>query len=228
MTTAANIIDDALQEIGVLGAGQTASAEDATLCLRKLNQLVQSWSNSRLMIPAMAQVSVTLTGAASYTIGPSGAVVAARPIRVESATATDSAGIDHPVGVVSREAFDSIAFKSATGGPPECVFYDKTATNGTLYVFPRSSGYTLTLDVLSLLTSFAGLSTTVTLPEGYERALYLTLADESAAAFGRTVSPDTRRRQAGAIKAIKRVNAEPMLLSIDGEEGTSFQFTRGF
>lgn len=227
MTTAAQIIDDALQEIGVLGAGQTAYAEDATLCLRKLNQILQSWSTGRLYVPYLAQVTVTLSGLASYTIGPAGAVVAARPIRVESASARDASGYDYDVSVKTREEYDGIAIKGTTGGPPECVFYDKTLTNGTLYVYPKGSGYTLTLDCLSLLTSFASVSTTLTLPEGYERALYLTLADESAAAFGRTVSPDTRRRQAGAIKAIKRINAEPMLLDID-TGGELFQIERGY
>lgn len=227
MTTAAQIIDDALQEIGVLGAGQTAPAEDATLCLRKLNQILQSWSTGRLYVPYLAQVTVTLSGLASYTIGPAGAVVAARPIRVESASARDASGYDYDVSVKTREEYDGIAIKGTTGGPPECVFYDKTLTNGTLYVYPKGSGYTLTLDCLSLLTSFASVSTTLTLPEGYERALYLTLADESAAAFGRTVSPDTRRRQAGAIKAIKRINAEPMLLDID-TGGELFQIERGY
>jgi hypothetical protein len=180
------------------------------------------------LVPYLAELSIPLTGAASYTIGPTGGTVAARPIRVESAKATDAAGTDYELYVYPRDLFDSIAVKDVDGGPPTFIFYDKTLPNGTVYVYPRASGYTLKMDCLTLLTAFAGTSTAFTLPEGYERALYLTLADEAAASFGRTLTPDQRRRQAAAVKSIRRVNAEPLLLSIDGESDQQFQIERGY
>lgn len=226
MATVANLIFDALAELGVVGAGDTVSAADYDFCLRKLNQALQRWSNRRLMQPEMAEVSVSLNGAASYTIGPTGNVVAARPLRIEGAIASDG-GVDYPVKVYTRDEWDAIAVKDVTGGPPEGIWYESSLTNGRVWVYPKSAGYTLKLDVLSLLTSFAAISDTVTLPEGYETALTLTLADDVATAYGKQTTPDTRRRLAAAMAAIRTTNAEPMYL-VTGMTGEDFQIERGY
>ena len=65
MTTAIELITDALTEIGVAEAGQSVAPEDAALGLRKLNQLMQRWTNARLTFPTLTIISVPLTGAAS-------------------------------------------------------------------------------------------------------------------------------------------------------------------
>lgn len=228
MTTAIDIITDALAENGVVGAADPVSAEDATFCLRKLNQLLQRLSNSRQTIPALTQISVTLTGAESYTIGPTGGVVAARPIRVASATATDAGGVEYPVDVLPQEEYDAIAVKAVLGGPPDMVWYESTTPNGRVYVYPRASGYTLKLDCLVLLASFATTTTDVTLPEGYESLLVLMLADDIAAAYGKQTSQDTRRRLKAALTAVKTTNAEKLYLSAGMGAGSDFQFERGY
>jgi hypothetical protein len=226
MATAADIIFDALAENGVVGASDTVPAEDAAFCLRKLNQAVQRWSNARLMLPTLTEISVTLTGLQSYTIGPTGTTVAARPLKVVGATATDINGVSYPVKVWTRPEWDSIAVKDVTGGPPTVVWYDATNTNGRIYVYPKSDGYTLSLDCYTLLTSFE-MSTSVTLPEGYETALMLTLADDIASAYGKQSKPDTRRRLAAAMSLIKATNAEPLYLS-GGIGGEEFMIERGY
>ena len=227
MTTALDIITDALQELGVVGAGDAVEPEDAALGLRRLNQVLQTWANSRLTLPALVEISVTLTTAQTYTIGPSGGTVAARPVRVNSAKARDSAGTEHPVGVINAAQWDEIAVKDVSGGPPLYVWYQATNTNGTANVYPKASGYTLLLDCQTLLTSFASTATTFSLPDGYEAALYLTLADSLASSYGKQLTQDTRRRMAGAVSAIKRTNTEPLLLCIDGG-GEDYQIERGF
>ena len=228
MTTAIELITDALTEIGVAGAGQSIAPEDAALGLRKLNQRIQLWANARLTLPVLTTISVPLTGAASYTIGPSGAVVAARPVKINSATAVDAGGTEYGVNVLPRELWDSITVKAVDGGPPCDVWWDAQPTNGRIYVYPRSTGYTLKLACQTLLTSFATTATAVTLPDGYETALSLTLADDLAASYGKQVSPDTRRRCAGAMRAIKRTNAEPLLLSIEAQSSGDYQIERGY
>lgn len=228
MTTALDLITDALQEIGIVGAGQAVAAEDAAHGLRKLNQLLQRWVNQRLTFPTLTEISVPLTGAASYTIGPSGVVVASRPVVVNSATATDSAGTEYAVNILPRELWDAIAVKDVDGGPPCDIWYDAQPTNGRVYVFPKSSGYTLKLDCQVLLYSFATTATSVTLPEGYETAIGLQLADDLAPSYGKQLSPDSRRRAAAAMKQIKRSNTEPLLLSIDAMSSGEFMIERGY
>lgn len=227
MTTALEIITDALMEIGAHDLGQSVPAEDAAFALRHLNRLAQSWSNTRLMIPVLTEISVPLDGSASYTIGPTGDVVAARPISVDAAIATDGAGTDYDVRVYSRELWDSIPVKASTGGPPDCIWYEATQTNGTVYVYPRCSDYTLKLRAKTNLTTFT-LSGTVTLPEGYESALVYCLAKQLAGAYRQPVTQDLKEKAAGAVSAIKRTNSEPVLMNLGLSSSELFNIERGY
>lgn len=226
MTTAATIIADALAEIGAIGAGDAVAPNDASLALRKLNQIAQRWANTRLMIPALTEIAVTLNGAASYLVGPGGATVTLRPVKVNSATATDANGTEYPVEVLTRDRWDAIAVKNVTGGPPSLVWYEPVNTNGRIHVYPKASGYTLKLDCQVLLTTFA-LASDISLPDGYESALTLTLAVDCAGAFGVKASQDLRMRAMGARAAIHRTNTEPLWLSIDSG-GEPFMIERGY
>jgi hypothetical protein len=229
VTTALNIITDALQENGIVGAGQTPSNEDISLCLRRLNQILERWSNQRLAFPVLSEVSVTLNGAASYTIGPSGAdVTAARPIRVTHATHIGTDSIESPIRVLTQEQWDAIPLKSIDGGPPDSIWYSASVTTGRVYVWPKGDSGTLKLDVLSLLTSFATQATTCTLPPGYESALYLTLACDTRGAYSLPPDADLRARAKGACSVLKRTNYEPVYLNIEQAGENSGMIERGF
>lgn len=227
MSTGLDIITDALQELGIVGAGQSVSAEDAALCLRRLNQVVQRWSNMRLFFPVLTEISITLDGSASYLVGPGGATVTARPNRIMSATAIDSGGLEYPVDIISRREWDSIVQKDVTGGPPEYIWHEALSTNSAVHVYPKASSYTLKLDCQVLLSSFT-FAGDVTLPEGYESALVLTLAYDVAGAFGVPVRPDLMRKQSAAVRAIKRTNAEPVILTSERATDEPAEIERGY
>jgi hypothetical protein len=227
MTTALQLIEDAFAQANLAETGQDLSAEDAALGLRTLNRLMGKWSNLRLFFPVLAEYSVPLTGAASYTIGPTGGVVGLRPLKVNSATATDAGGMEYPVKILTREQWDAISVKSVTGGPPSCIWYSADTTNGRVYAYPISTGYTLKIDCQALLTSFE-LATDVTLPDGYEAAIVPTLADELCSSFGINTPGDVLRRAAGAVRAIKRTNTEPLQSTHDLATGSTFIIERGY
>lgn len=230
MTTALDLITDALSEIGVIGVGQSVPAEDAALSLRYLNRMVQRWSNTQMMMPVVAQVSVTLNGALSYTIGPSGAdVTAARPISVVGAYSEDAGGIRYDCDVLSRQEWNAIGDPQTAGGPPDGVYYERTAgTTGRIYTHPKSTGYTLKLDCLSLITSYT-LLTSVTLPPGYESAIVLSLAEDLCGPFGKRADLDLKMRAKGARMVVKRTNAEPLLLKQELAAGEEYyEIERGY
>ena len=227
MTTALELISDAHAEIGALGVGQSLNANDAALGLRLLNRLMQRWANTRLAIPVASEISVPLTGAASYSIGPSGDVVAARPVRLVSAIATDGSGTDYVVSVYPRDMWDEIAVKDVTGGPPAAIWYEAVNTDGVVHVLPQSSGYTLKVRGQPVLQVFADLSEALLLPDGYEAAIVYSLARDLCGAFERPVSADLARKQAGAVAAIKRTNTEPLLLKV-GLADQPFMIERGY
>lgn len=208
MTTALEIITDALGELGVVGAGQSVSANDSTLGLRYLNRIFERWSNMRLLQPVLTQLSVTQTGAASYTLGPGGSPTT-RPIKVLSATYVDTGSTEYPVQLITRAQWDAIPNKADTGSYPGRIWYAPELTNGVLYAYPRVSSGALKLDCLTTMQALA-LAGTLTLPPGYEAAIVPALADDLSASYGRQVSPDVRRRAAGALAALKRTNQEPI------------------
>jgi hypothetical protein len=210
MTTAITLIGDALGELGLIGTGQTVDAHDSALGLRYLNRLFERWSNMRLLQPVLTQISVTMTGAASYLIGPGGATVTARPIKVLSVTYVDTGSLENPVSILTREQWDAIPNKADTGSYPACVWYAPEVTNGVLYVHPKPSAGALKVDCLTVMQALA-LSDTLTLPAGYESAIVPTLADDIASQFGRSTPPDVRRRAVGAVRALKRTNHEPVM-----------------
>jgi hypothetical protein len=225
MSTALDIITDALQEIGVVDAGGTVAPEDAAFCLKRLNQILQTWANSRLTFPVLTKISVPMTTAMTYAIGPTGG--ATRPVKVVSAVLRDSDGQDSPVDILNAAEWSAI-YQKTSGGPTTAVWYQATNTDGTLNVYPQSAGYTLILDAQTLLTSFASTATAVTLPEGYETALMLALVDSIAGAYRQPVSADQRRRLAGAMSAVKRTNTEPLYLCIEGAGGDDYEIERGY
>lgn len=230
MANAQTIITDALLEIGVLGPADSLPPEDAALGLRKLNQILQRWSNLRLMLPVLTQINVPLNGGQIYSIGPSGDVVALRPLRVMSASSVDNFGTEYPCNVINQELWNSISVKNVVGGPVSDVWYEATNTDGRIHVYPKAaSNYSLHLQCMVLLDSFT-LSEDVALPEGYETALTLTLADDLASSYGRQSSPDLRRRATAAVRVVKRTNSEPLLMGTEAGmvQQRRFRIERGY
>lgn len=227
MTTALEIITDAMTEIGAHDLGQSVSAEDASLGLRKLNQLLQRWSNSPGLFPVLPETSITMTGAASYTVGPTGGTVSARPLRIDRATFV-LGDVEYPVNVLSRQEWDGIAVKDVTGGPVSDIWYDAANTDGRVYVYPKADAGTLKLDAPTLLSSFGGLTSTLTLPAGYESAIVLTLAIDLAGSFRLPVTQELRARATGAVRVLKRMNAEPLLVSTGLTGHQDFEIERGY
>jgi hypothetical protein len=214
MTQAIDLITDALGEIGVADAGQTLSPNDSALGLRVLNRLFGRWSNMRLLQPVLDELSVTMTGAPSYTLGPGGSPVRARPLKALSATFVDTGGLEYPVDILSRAQWDEIPNKADTGSYPSRIWYAAENTDGIVYVWPKCSSGTLKLDVLTNMQAMA-LSDALTLPDGYEAAIVPTLADDLAAQYGINTPPDVRRRAVGAVRALKRTNHEPVIAAIE-------------
>ena len=94
MTTVRELVNDALLEIGVADDANNVPAEQAAHGLRVFNRMLGKWSQRSLLRPTLLNVSVPLTGAGSYTIGPAGDVVAARPIKVMAASYINASGND--------------------------------------------------------------------------------------------------------------------------------------
>lgn len=222
MATAQQIINQSLRILGVIGAGETAPAEDSSDALTALNSLLTSLSTQRLAIYAEALDSLTLTPAQkAYTIGTSGSPdwSTARPIKVSSAFLRVGNN-DYPIQVIDQSTYDGYVDKDVQSDMPNRLFYDMTYPNGTVYLYPSpSAANTLYIRSMKLLESFATLSETVDLPTGYDRMLKWALARELSAEYGKPISPDIERNYLESLSDLKRINAQPIfgnLLELTG------------
>jgi hypothetical protein len=212
MATAQTIIDRALRLIGALESGESASGNEATDALTALNAMISSWQNERLYVYAMVDTALTLTiSDASYTVGPSANFnVSPRPTKIEDIYVRD-ADIDYPVQLVDFERWDAIPDKSVTSDLPDTAYYNPTYTTGTLQLWPvPSKAVSLHIVTWSTLAEFASAGTSVSLPQGYERALAYGLAVELAPEYGKEASQTVLRTASEAIANIKRANNPTM------------------
>ena len=205
MTIAQTIITDALKEIGVLSEGDTPTNDMLTDALRNLNRLLDILSNDASFDFSANEETINLTGQASFTIGPTGNIATSRPIKIESATAILS-GITYPVEIVNTAGWDEIALKTTAGSLPEKIWYEGTMSNGIVHVWPQAT-CTLNMRTTTVVTTFATISTVLSLPPGYEIYLVKALAVDIAPQYPAGVlSQLTINSARNSLRVIKRTN----------------------
>ena len=74
-TTTRQLITGAFQLINVIQANETPSAADMDTAIYSLDSMTDSWSNNRLMVYHIDQMSFALNGKATYTLGAANPLV---------------------------------------------------------------------------------------------------------------------------------------------------------
>ena len=193
--TALDVVTSALQELGVTNAVDPPSAEDAALVLGKLNRILDNWNAEREAVYAETFPLFTLTPNLSpHTIGPSGTFVTVqRPVSLDGAQLLIS-GIRYPIYVRDVDWWQAQGLKTVTSTIPTNVYYDPTWPNGSLYfhLIP-SAAYQVELRLRTVLATPVTLTTAFSMPPGYEDALTLTTAEQSAAALKVPLAQTTLR-----------------------------------
>ncbi len=216
MATALTLIDSALQEIGVYGAGETVSGDDAALCMDALNDIIDGLKLESLTIYATQDVSASLPAAtSSRTIGPAMQFATARPVRLEDGCFITVGNLEYPLEIISQVQYNAIALKTLEGPWPRYVMYDATMPTGTLYFWPQGA-CTVHLNVQIPLTAFTSTSNTLSVPPGYKRLLELLLAEEVAPKFQKQISPGTAKKLFNARRVVKRSNLVVPQLDVGG------------
>lgn len=203
MTTVAEIVNLSLRDVGVVGEGQTASGETMADAFTTLNQMLGLWQADGLYVYAHKDVTATLTGAATYTVGVGGAVNVARPIKIDSAY-WRSAGVDYPVDVIrSLEEYSRINNKLG-GTMPAAICYVPSFPLGTLYVYPNGATGELHLITRTDLPTFVALTDTIIIPPEYITALRYSLGEYLCTTFQSPMRPDLPALASRARRIIKR------------------------
>ena len=208
MTTALEIIESAMGKINMLAAGETVSAEDADLCLSRLNSLVDAWGLESLMAYTTTETVFTLpANTTSRTIGAAQQINVARPVRIELGSFVRVGSNDYPLDAVGEPDYNGIALKSTQNGwPSKCHFDGGSPTGNVFFWPPASQSVEVHLVTLAPLSQFADTATDYTLPTGYKRALEFNLAIEIAPDFRAQVNPYVAGAAANSKRLIKRMN----------------------
>lgn len=215
MTTALDVIKRSLRMLGVYSHGEALASEESQDGLSALNALMGSLSNEGLLVHAKTLDSIDLTaGQSSVTVGPSGATVTARPVRVLPESYILLSGISYPLEILNDEDYQAIHSKTDEG-TPRGIWVQMAMPDITVTPWPvPNEACTLKLWSEKVITSFAGLTTELSLPPGYERMLAFLLAMDLAPEYSRPVPAVVATGAANARRAIKRTNTQVPILRL--------------
>jgi hypothetical protein len=209
-----DICTAALQEIGVLAAGETPSAADADLAFAVGNRMVDQWAAEKLQIHTITRTTFTISAVASYTVGTGATINVPRPVsmayinEVRLIDTTPNPDMETPLQPLTDDGYAALPQKALTATRPYSWWYNPTVPTGTLYLFPipTDSGLQGAIYAQQAVQRFASLSTAVALPPGYEEMLVSNLAVRLAAIFEREVHPSLARKAAESQATVKRSN----------------------
>ncbi len=222
--TAADIIQDALELLGIYGPGDTISAADSARALSVLNDMMDLWSNDSLACFANTTQTFNLVvGISTYTAGSGGAIPGARPLKVMdmpgSAYLTDSQGNKYQVDVVDQMTWNMRTCAAVNSNLPDTLFYDPQFPLGIVNIWPTPSQvYACSFLSYLQLADFGSQAATFSLPPGYKRAITTNLAVMLKPYFtAAQLDPDVRIEAMESKGAIKRTNMKPQRASYDPE-----------
>lgn len=156
--TVNDLITIAYRSVNITQQGQTPDANQLAFGLAHYNLMMANFVGMGIDTWPRATLSKALSaGTASYTIGPSGAIVASRPIMVLNVYKSNGT-TDSPLYEMSKREYFKLASKT-TAGTPLYYFYDQgfasATAPGTIYIYPVPANADLPLTLyVDVRTSF--------------------------------------------------------------------------
>lgn len=204
----------ALTEIRIARAGDVLSPEDQADALLILNELLDLWNTQgRALYNDVFQEYTLTPNLNPQTIGPTGQTFTASPRPTEILNANlVMTGTDPVIRLPFTIHTDSawwmhIRAQTIQISIPRDLYYSPGWPNGSIYFWPVPNlAYGFEADLRIQLASLAA-TDTFDLPQGYQAALRLSLAEACAEAWGQPVSPSLQRRAAMARAAVFATNS---------------------
>lgn len=205
--------------LGVLGEGETPSADQLRDGIDALKDLLASWGTEGFVVPSRVREEFALVaGQASYTVGAAGTFNTARPVEIEAASIKDensNPAAETPLEVITLAEWAGIPLKEMTGQPTK-IYRQGTFPLETIYLYPvPDAAKKLVLYSRKALLSIANANTTLDLPDGYARAIRYNLAVELAPEYSKPVPNEVAAIAVESKTNIVRLNGEPSYLEVD-------------
>lgn len=207
--TGLGLVTGAMKLLGKLGAGETASGDDATDGLDRLNEFIDALGTHRQSMYSTSRTTKVLSNAdADYTLGESGDIDLVRPQDIDRAAVIPvSQTQEQRVRLLTPAEWAAIPDKTLTADWPYALRLDPTAALATITVFPTpTSACTLALYTRTKITIIPTLATAVVLPYGYARMLRYNLARIMGPEWGVAVPGDVLQMAVDSLADVKRAN----------------------
>ena len=220
MSTVREFLQEQLEGMGVLAAGETMAASDATRALSILTNLIKSWNIQGLLVNAVTRETLTLTsGQSSRTIGATGNLVTTRPNRILNA-AIKISNVEYPIELITAEQWAEIPDKSSSGMPTK-LYIEGTYPNETLNFWPTpDSNYSLVLQSLKPIVGSLALSDSISMPDGYEWSLGLNFRVSASPFWAKQVDQNIALEAHNTKEDLKRQNQKASYMKSDAPFST--------
>jgi hypothetical protein len=221
VATARDIITASLQELGVLAAGEVATAAEANDGLALLNRWLDSKAAERLQIYMVTRSTwAIVSGTGSYTVGTGGSVNIARPVFINEIQFVDTSmdpDLELPLTPLTDATYAAIGMKTFTSKYPQAAYYNPTYPLAMITFWPVPTSTTLLGAIYSAtaVTQLPTLDTAISMPPGYELMLVKNLAVQLAPSYERQVNSILLEQAREAIAIVKRSNKRLDDLVID-------------
>jgi len=208
MATARDWITRALKRNGVLGLGESLSAEDAAASLDELNDMLASWTLEPSIITEIYSDGFTLTP--TVTAYSSSLMANGRPVGVKAGKVSLS-GTNYPLNInIDSADFDTIT-RPSTPGIPKWCWINEGVTNTTFNFYPAPyAAFAATFQCWGPLAGgVLTLDTVVQVAPGYPKAIVDGLAVELCATYQKEPTSVLLQRATEAKAWVKRHNHRP-------------------
>jgi len=121
------LVTDALRKIGVVAYDEPMTADQGDGGLRAFNRMLKGWQNKGLNLWGVTPLSITVTTAAVYTL-------AARPLEILNCRFRRS-GSEMPMRQMTRDEYDMMPNKSATGHPTQ-FYFNRQRETASITIWP--------------------------------------------------------------------------------------------
>jgi hypothetical protein len=226
--TALEIIKRSLRLLGVEASGETPGVNESNEALTVLNQMIEQWSNEKLMLYTLVNNLFAVTaGTTTYTMGPVGSGAtwessqAVRPMQIQRYAGfirANQSGLntDYAMDYYPNDRFQNIFQKDISTNYPYAWTCDWAYPIATVRIYPKPTITTqFGLTEYAQLTKFNSLTDQIVMPPGYEAALAWNLCLDLAPEYGVEPSAVVIDRAKETKFVIKRANAQPVLMSVD-------------
>lgn len=210
--SATSMIESALQQLGVLGSGASATTQQKNDGLVWLQGMVDNANSDPTMAISSSRTTAVLSsGVNSYTIGSGQTISVARPSKILAASVLQVSGLRMPTRVIQDGLqWTAIIDRDSSSYLIRALWYDRGNTTGTIYLAPKPLGGTLEIIYPTLITNFSDLTTGVEIPPGYTEWMRFGLAVALAGSYDMPVPEPVQAELQKALSNIRTLNAELM------------------